>query len=307
MKKKGKNLEKPNRRNFLKKSLLAGGGVVVWNGLKGATPVTIDIGEKINALTAEGKVVEIDKSKTNGHDDRSKENRVKARKGIPGRKFVMVIDLSRCKNAKRCQEGCRKMHNLPQDVNWLKVLKMQDSEDTAPYWMPSLCLHCDNPPCVKVCPVDATYKRSDGLVLIDNVRCIGCRFCMAACPYSARSFNWSKPKHSEELENTDYSPEKSIPRKIGTVEKCDFCADSLRNGELPHCVKSCPNGVYYMGDIYEDAVSNGAETVRFSELIREKAGYRLFEDLGTEPIVYYLPPANRLFPFKEDFENKDET
>ena len=96
-----------------------------------------------------------------------------------------------------------------------------------------------------------------------------------------------------------YSPETSMPRRKGTVEKCDFCPDMLRQGKLPHCVSACPNGVFYFGDLNEDTVTNGDETVRFSQLIKDKAGYRYLEALGTEPSVYYLPSANRLFPFQD--------
>jgi len=98
--------------------------------------------------------------------------------------------------------------------------------------------------------------------------------------------------------------ESIIPRK-GTVSKCDFCPDMARNGELPHCVSACPNGTYYFGDENEDAVSNGSETVRLSELLRDRGGYRYMEDLGLEPRVYYLPPVNRLFPFKDDEFSKN--
>ena len=183
---------------------------------------------------------------------------------------------------------------------------MKDSPDAAPYWFPKTCFHCDNPPCVKVCPVDATFKRTDGLVLIDTDRCIGCKFCMAACPYSTRVFNWAEPDLPEEIKCLDYSPETSVPSKLGTVEKCDFCPDMAREGLLPDCVTSCPNGVFYFGDQNEDVVSNGDETVRFSELIRDRGGYRFAEELGTEPRVWYLPPKDRLFPVERGLEDLPE-
>ena len=93
-----------------------------------------------------------------------------------------------------------------------------------------------------------------------------------------------------------------MPQKVGTVGKCDFCPDMVRQGSLPHCVSACPNGVFFFGDVLEDSVTNGAETFRFSELIKDKAGYRLMEDLGTKPSVYYLPPVNRNFPFENNAE-----
>jgi len=201
--------------------------------------------------------------------------------------------------------ACDKHHNLTPDRPYIKVLEMKDNEKSAPYWMPKKCFQCDNPPCVKVCPVGATYKRSDGIVLIDNERCVGCRFCMAACPYSARVFNWGAPPKDDE--NEIYSPETSVPNKIGTVSKCDFCPDMLRNGKLPHCVPACPNGVIYFGNELDDTVTNGEETVRLSTILKEKAGYRFMEELGTKPRVYYLPPVDRLFPFEKDTKENLES
>ena len=159
--------------------------------------------------------------------------------------------------------------------------------------------------CVSVCPVGATYKRSDGLVLVDNERCIGCKFCMTGCPFSVRVFNWKEPEIKVDP-NTEYSPEKGFPHKEGTVGKCVFCADNLRENKLPRCVSSCPMGVLYFGDLVEDTVTNGEETLRFSEIIRDRSGYRHLEELGTEPSVYYLPPVNRQFPYERGFEGLDE-
>ena len=181
---------------------------------------------------------------------------------------------------------------------------MQDAEKTAPYWQPTTCMHCDEPPCVKVCPVDATFKRQDGIVLIDSDRCVGCRFCMAACPYSTRVFNWGDPGLPDDMAKQDYNAETSTPQKKGTVGKCDFCPDMTRMGMLPHCVSACPNGVFFFGDLNEDSVTNGSETFRVSDLVKDKSGYRLMEDLGTKPSVYYLPPVNRNFKF-EDGLNKE--
>ncbi|MDH5382645.1 MAG: 4Fe-4S dicluster domain-containing protein, partial [Cyclobacteriaceae bacterium] len=190
------------------------------------------------------------------------------------------------------------------------IYSMQDSENTAPYWQPVMCQHCDKPPCVKVCPVDATFKREDGIVLIDNDRCIGCRFCMAACPYSARVFNWEDPNLNVDLvslmEGHHHSPETSVPPQHGTVDKCDFCPDMLTKGELPHCVSACPNSVFYFGDQYEDVVTNGSETVRLSKLLKDRAGYRMMEDFGTSPSVYYLPPVDRQYEYEEGLENYTE-
>ena len=309
-------MKKPEstRRNFLDTGLKLGlatalGGAALAHVKEGLPLTKEQTGEKLQLMTTEGILVEVDASEVEQlqaapavHDPR---------RGMPGRKFVMVIDLAKCENALACQRACNKHHFVTGDNAWLKIYNMKDSEDTAPYWMPTLCMHCDKPACVTVCPVDATFKREDGLVLIDNDRCIGCRFCMAACPYSVRVFNWSEPKQEFEMDmdavNALHSPEHAgMPSYIGTVDKCDFCPHQAAKGELPHCVTACPNGVFYFGDKYEDTVTNGNETVRLSALLEQKSGYRLFEDLGTEPSVYYLPPKDRDVEFEEGLEAYDE-
>jgi molybdopterin-containing oxidoreductase family iron-sulfur binding subunit len=262
-------------------------------------------GEKVKLLSVDGNIIEVDRSFLKPLPAMPAVSNEEARKGIPGKKFVMVIDLSRCKNVKACQQACNHAHHVQDGLNWIKVYPMQDAEKEAPYWQPTTCMHCDEPPCVKVCPVDATFKRQDGIVLIDSDRCIGCRFCMAACPYSTRVFNWGEPDLPVDIADKPYNPETSLPQKKGTPGKCDFCPDMTRMGMLPHCVSACPNGVYFFGDMNEDSVTNGSETFRFSDLIRDKAGYRLMEDLGTRPSVYYLPPVNRNFKFEEGLDKDD--
>ncbi|NHF59655.1 4Fe-4S dicluster domain-containing protein [Flavobacteriaceae bacterium TP-CH-4] len=306
---------KKSRRGFLDKGLKIGlAGLVGGIGLsklssklnaKSESPS----GDTMELMTTDGSLIQVDSSEVvevvSSHDHQMDYD---VREGIPNRKFVMVVDLAKCKNALSCQRACNKAHYITGENAWLKVYQMQESEDTAPYWMPTTCQHCDRPACVTVCPVDATFKRKDGLVLIDNERCIGCRFCMAACPYSTRVFNWGEPGQEITL-NMDVlghepTPEHAgMPSLKGTVDKCDFCPHMVKNGELPHCVTACPNGVFYFGDKYEDTVTNGEETVRLSGLLKEKSGYRLLEGLGTEPSVYYLPPVDRLVEFEDGMEN----
>jgi Fe-S-cluster-containing dehydrogenase component len=294
-----------SRRDFLGVGLmLAAAGCADNKNPFAANAEVQPSGEKVKLLSVDGEVIEVDRAFLKPVPHIPDVSSSEARKGIDGKKFVMVIDLSRCKNLKKCQEACNHAHHIHEEHNWIKVHSMQDAEETAPYWQPTTCMHCEEPPCVKVCPVDATFKRQDGIVLIDSDRCVGCRFCMAACPYSTRVFNWEEPDLPEEIAHQHYSSETSIPQKKGTVGKCDFCPDMVRQGELPHCVTACPNGVFMFGDLYEDTVTNGAETFRFSELIKDKAGYRLMEDLGTKPSVYYLPPVNRNFPFESGLETK---
>jgi molybdopterin-containing oxidoreductase family iron-sulfur binding subunit len=297
---------KSSRRDFLRKGLLT--GALSASAIAAAAFQTDQVeesGEKVQLLSPEGEIVEVDKAFLKPIPD-VHVSPDEARKGIPGKKFVMVIDLASCKNLRKCHDACESAHHLTPDKEWLKVLKMEGEGKASPFWQPTMCFHCDQPPCVKVCPVDATYKRTDGIVLIDTDRCIGCRFCMVACPYSARSFDWSEPDQTPEVKAMPYSPETSCPAKHGTVSKCDFCPDMARKGELPHCVTACPNGVFYFGDENEDAVSNGDQTVRLSELLRDRSGYRFMEDFGTKPRVYYLPPVNRLFPFEDDEFSKED-
>lgn len=298
-----------NRRNFLKLGILSG-----ISAIAGATAISklsmaedgTESGEKIRLLTPDGKLVEVDKSHIYPSEGQPYISPSASREGIPHRKFVMVIDLAKCKNARACVEKCQSGHHLPSHQEFMRVYLMQDSKETAPYWFPKPCFHCDKPLCVSVCPVGATFKRSDGIVLVDNERCIGCKFCMTGCPYSARVFNWEHYSEFEKGKDQPYSPETSVPGVEGTVSKCDFCPDLAREGKLPYCVSACPMGVIYYGDILEDIVTNGDETIRFSELIKNRAGYRHLEDLGTQPNVYYLPPVNRQFPIDRGFSDLDE-
>lgn len=213
------------------------------------------------------------------------------------RRWVMVIDLAKCDGCRECTRACTAMHFVPAGQEWIRVYEMRDHETGAPYWFPRPCMQCDNPPCVKVCPVSATWKREDGIVIQDGARCIGCRFCLAACPYQARSFNWTEPSHTPEELAQPYTTDWAYPHRKGVSEKCIFCPALVKEGKLPGCAAACPMGAIYFGDQVEDAVTNSqGETVRLSELIKENSGYRFMEELGTEPRVYYLPPRKRVYP-----------
>jgi Fe-S-cluster-containing dehydrogenase component len=284
------------RRAFLRAGLLAAGGVTAGAvGFDKLAKVGEPAGPRTKAtmaLTPEGDLVLMPSTDHAAVTPTADE----VRRGIPGRRWVMVIDLAACDGCGQCAAACAKGHFLPADREYLRIFKMQESPDSAPYWFPRPCFHCDNPPCTRVCPVGATFKREDGIVLIDNERCIGCRFCMAACPYSARVFNWSRPDNSPEASAEPYSPERGYPRRVGTAEKCDFCADMAREGKLPHCSGNCPMGAIWFGDENDDAVSNSAgKTMRLSKLLRDRAGFRFMEELGTKPRVYYLPADNRQY------------
>lgn len=304
-----KNINTNERREFLKNSLgtitatVIGGSLI--NSIVSCKPEVNKEGTKVKVLTADGKLVEVDSAHIS-HEHSVPVSNAEARKGIAGKKFVMVIDLAKCDGCGECTKACQKMHFTPPDREWIKVFTLQDNEKSAPYYFPKPCFQCDNPPCTKVCPVNATFKRQDGIVLIDNERCIGCRFCMVACPYSTRFFNWDRPVESAEEKSIPYSPEQSFPRKVGTVEKCDFCPHVMREGKLPACVSGCPMGAIYMGDENENAVTNSVGvTVQLDKLLEDNAAYRYLEELGTKPRVYYLPPKNRKYP-KPDMNNNEK-
>ena len=217
-------------------------------------------------------------------------------KAPTNQKWVMVFDLAKCDGCRECTKACNKMHYVPPMQEWIKVYEVADNPEAGEYYMPRPCMHCDNPPCVRACPVGATFKRTDGLVMQDNDRCIGCRECIAQCPYSARSFNWAEPPHTPEEMAQPYSMDSMYPHRKGTIEKCGFCPHMLREGKLPVCAAACSMGAVYFGDELEDAVTNSkGETIQLSKVVKRGAGFRLLEELGTEPRVYYLPPANRKY------------
>lgn len=299
-----KEEEKSSRRNFLRK-IGVGAGALSIAGIAGAEVLNKKSGKKVKLLTTDGKLVEVDTDDIKPVKELVAEAKEEARIGLPNRKFTMVIDLAKCKNARKCVDACQEGHLLPKDHEWMKLYLLQDTSETSRYWFPRPCFHCDKPMCVSVCPVGATYKRADGIVLVDNQRCIGCKFCMTGCPYSARVFNWKDPEIKLPPDHV-YNPETNIPATEGTVGKCVFCADLVRINKLPRCVTACPMGVIYFGDIQEDTVTNGTETLRFRKLLEERAGYRYREELGTQPSVYYLPPTQRMFPVERGLEDSEE-
>ena len=303
------NRDKSSRRSFLRKVGLGVGAIsvagVTGNSLLSGSEARATTGKKVKLLSPDGRLVEVDEAHIQPAKEIVANLKEEARKGLPNRKFGMVIDLSRCGNARKCVEACQVGHMLPRDHEWMKIFLLQDDPKTAKYWFPRPCFHCDKPMCVSVCPVGATFKRADGIVLVDNQRCIGCKFCMTGCPFSARVFNWKDPEVHLPPGHV-YDPETNIPAVEGTVGKCIFCADKLRIGELPRCVKACPMGVIFFGDLLEDTVTNGNETFRFSKLMVDRSGYRFREELGTLPSVYYLPPSQRMFPVESGFENLNE-
>jgi molybdopterin-containing oxidoreductase family iron-sulfur binding subunit len=210
------------------------------------------------------------------------------------RQWVLVFDLRKCEGcvttdkAPQCIEGCNAEHFVPQGQEWIRVFEMEGPGGHN-YFLPRPCMQCENPPCVNVCPVEATYMTEEGVVLINHERCIGCRMCMAACPYAARVFNWEQPENPPEATFASYSPEYPVPHQQGTVEKCMLCAHRTKDGKLPACAEACPMYAIYLGDLTEDIATNGKEVVKLSHFLANNNAFRLKEELGTRPRVWYIP------------------
>jgi dimethyl sulfoxide reductase iron-sulfur subunit len=205
-------------------------------------------------------------------------------------RWGMVVDRERCIGCWSCAVICKSENDVPLGMWWNRILTEGEAldqpsgtldEGLAMQWLPLSCQHCGNAPCVKVCPVQATYHRSDGLVLQDPDRCIGCRFCMIACPYGVRNFNWGQPERP-----TPHETGMVVARPMGTVEKCTMCVQRLAEDQVPSCVWSCPAQARIFGDL------NDADG-RVAMLIRERDGQTLLEEAGTKPSVYYLPPRRK--------------
>ncbi len=203
------------------------------------------------------------------------------------RQWAMVIDLRRCDGCKKCTEACQAEHELPKSFEWIRVFEVKDKSG-GEYFMPRPCFQCEAAPCLRVCPTGATFRDDEGVVLVDQVnRCIGCRMCMAACPYGARTFNYADPpKASNPFANP--TPEHPVPQIKGTVGKCMFCVHRTDDGKLPACLEACGMQAIWLGDLVEDVATNGTETVRLSTFLKENDAFRYKEELGTSPRVWYI-------------------
>lgn len=210
------------------------------------------------------------------------------------RQWAMIIDLRYCDGCQsvgtppQCTLACIEGHLAPEPMQWIEVFE-EELEGEGTRFLPTPCQHCQNPPCVNVCPVAATFSTPEGLVLIDQDRCIGCRICMAACPYDRRFFNWGEPPVPPEAHLAHYDLEVQAPARKGTVMKCDFCPDMVRAGTLPYCIQACPNNAIYYGDLEEDVASNGTDVVSINRFLAENDASLLKQELGTQPRVFYVP------------------
>lgn len=222
------------------------------------------------------------------------------------KKWGMVIDLNKCTGCQACVVSCKAENNVVYSdpsqeethraISWMSVLTVLEGEypNVKESYIPRPCMHCENPPCVKVCPVGATYKNPEGIVAQVYTRCIGCRYCTNNCPYTLKYFNYSRPRWTSEMRNL-LNPDVSR-RQVGVVEKCSFCHHRLQKAKenaqfekrelreddyVPACVQTCPTGALIFGDLENPK----SEVHRLSKISR---AFRLLEELGTEPQVFYL-------------------
>jgi Fe-S-cluster-containing dehydrogenase component len=230
---------------------------------------------------------------------------------VEGADFAMAIDIGACIGCRRCLHACKLENNIPDepdDMQWINLYEMQDTKSVSDvemlpppgsnelytkspkegFWYLSFnCFHCEDPPCTKVCPTEATYKDKDGLVLVDYDRCIGCRACMGACPYSARHFNWFQPELPPErispIDGTIIPINPKVQRRYkGVVEKCTFCVHRIRAGNpVPRCVEVCPTRARHFGDLNDPSTE-------VYKIVHDLRTIRIRQDLNTGPHLFYF-------------------
>lgn len=217
---------------------------------------------------------------------------------LPGVKFGYALNLSICIGCRKCAEACHREnnHDRPSHNSYIRVLEMEKGsidlekgnahyDHPVPhpdkFYLPIQCQQCDNPPCVHVCPVEATWKEEDGIVVVDYNWCIGCRYCEAACPYHARRFNWDKPQVPADEINPQQSYLSNRIRPQGVMEKCTFCLHRTRVGRMPACLEACPTGARVFGNLLDPE-----SEIRW--VLANKRVLVLKEELGTRPSFFYF-------------------
>jgi Fe-S-cluster-containing dehydrogenase component len=216
----------------------------------------------------------------------------------PGVMYGYAFNISKCKGYRNCVEACVNENNLDRKAatNYIRIFEMEngvvdlDHGDASyhhevpaagHFYLGTQCFQCANPPCVQVCPVGATWQEPDGITVIDYDWCIGCRYCMAACPYWARRFNWGEPQVPAEKVNPNQHYLGNRAKKKGVVEKCTYCIQRTREGRLPACAEACPTGARVFGNLLDPN-----SEIRW--VLANKRVFRLKEDLKTEPRFWYF-------------------
>jgi len=298
MKKKTPN-KKETRRTFLKKTVLtstfatlvACGSKTTWDEF---------FQKNFRTLTKEDKNDIINRLERKYTEKYGKKFSVSDKGPIDNTLFGYGLDISRCVGCRKCVYSCVEENNqsrTPQ-IHWITVLEMAKEKgidlfhshsdyerelvpDDDHFYFPVACQQCENPPCVKACPVKATWKEKDGIVVVDYNWCIGCRFCMASCPYGARHFNWSQPEIPKEEINPVTHYYGNRPRYKGVVEKCTFCIQRVREGLYPSCVEICPVGARKFGNLLDPD-----SEIRY--ILKNKRVLVLKKELNTQPKFYYF-------------------
>ncbi len=301
-KKKYTEAERRSRRKFIKALATAAAAGIIPHRKAEALDVTWEewTQQHFKRLTKEELRVILKRLEEKYTKKYGKKVTVTADPPIPGVTFAYALDLSRCIGCRRCVYACVNENNQSRDpqIHWIRVLQMDkekgiDLEEANLYYnppkvpeeehfyMPVQCQQCENPPCTKVCPVVATWKEPDGIIVVDYNWCIGCRYCMAACPYGARHFNWGEPKIPRDELNPKTHYLGNRPRYVGVVEKCTFCVQRSRVGRYPACVEICPVGARKFGNL-----NDPDSEIRY--IIENKRVYIFKEDLNTQPKFFYF-------------------
>jgi molybdopterin-containing oxidoreductase family iron-sulfur binding subunit len=308
----GRMLEKRvDRRTAL--SMLVGGAVIGTQALSACSPLSAETDQQREIRLLKWQEYIKGNYRTMTEEERAEtiarlERLAKLQRGVdvsiqstgaqPGVMFGYAFNISKCKGFRRCVEACINENNLDRraDTQYIRIFEMEDGEvdfETADasfqhevpadghFYIGTQCFQCADPPCVRVCPVGATWQEPDGIVVIDYDWCIGCRYCMAACPYWARRFNWSAPEVPAEELNPNQHYLGNRARKRGCVEKCTFCIHRTRQGRLPACVEACPTGARVFGNLLDPD-----SEIRW--VLANKRVFRLKEDLKTEPRFWYF-------------------
>jgi Fe-S-cluster-containing dehydrogenase component len=297
-----------NRRAFLKTTAKAAalGGAAMVTGCGGG----VIGGEKMNLrwkeffkkhyrlMTPEEKEQTVARLERLAKIEKGLDVQVGTRAPVAGVLYGYAFNVSRCEGFMECVAACVKENNLDRKSNtqYIRIFELAHGQMSPEmgdgkffhqvpvpdhFYMGVQCYHCDNPPCVKACPTKATWKEPDGIVVVDYDWCIGCRYCIAACPYYGRRFNWNEPAMpADEVTQRQHYLGNRLRRK-GQMEKCTFCVQRSRNGRLPACVEACPTGARVFGNLLDPD-----SEIRF--VLQNKKVYRFKEELGTDPKFWYF-------------------
>ena len=299
-----------NRRAFLKTAAKAAavGGAAMVAGCGGGG--AMDGGERMTLrwkeyfkkhyrlMTPEEKTQTVARLERLARIEKGLDVQIGTEAPVPGVLFGYAFNVSRCEGFMECVAACVRENNLDRKSNtqYIRIFELEHGQMSPEvgdgkffhqvpladhFYMGVQCYHCDNPPCVKACPTRATWKEPDGIVVVDYDWCIGCRHCIAACPYFGRRFNWNEPVvPAAEVTRRQHYLGNRLRRK-GQMEKCTFCVQRSRNGRLPACVEACPTGARVFGNLLDPD-----SEIRF--VLQNKKVYRFKEDLGTDPKFWYF-------------------